>query len=55
MKIFDRPRADSSRKTMCSWLAQCADLLKPLYEKAKEVLFESKGDRNGRYRRKGIG
>jgi transposase len=41
-KIFARHGADISRKTMCGWLAQCADLLKPLYGKAKEVLFESK-------------
>jgi transposase len=41
-KIFERHGADISRKTMCGWLAQCADLLKPLYGKAKEVLFESK-------------
>ena len=41
-KIFERHGADISRKTMCGWLAQCAGLLKPLYGKAKEVLFESK-------------
>jgi hypothetical protein len=40
--MFERYGADISRKTMCGWLAQCADLLKPLYGKAKEVLFESK-------------
>jgi hypothetical protein len=27
---------------MCGWLAQCAGLLKPLYGRAKEILFESK-------------
>jgi hypothetical protein len=27
---------------MCGWLAQCADLLQPLYTAAKQVLFESK-------------
>lgn len=41
-KIFERHGADISRKTMCGWLAQCADLLQSLYGKAKEVLFESK-------------
>jgi len=41
-KIFERHGADISRKTMCGWLAQCAGILKPLYGKAKEVLFESK-------------
>lgn len=41
-KIFQRHGADISRQTMCGWLAQCAGLLKPLYDKAKEVLFASK-------------
>jgi transposase len=41
-KIFERHGVDISRKTMCGWLAQCADLLKPLYGAAKEVLFQSK-------------
>jgi len=41
-KIFERHGVDISRKTMCGWLAQCADLLQPLYGAAKEVLFESK-------------
>jgi transposase len=41
-KIFERHGADISRKTMGGWMAQCAGLLKPLYGKAKEVLFESK-------------
>ena len=41
-KIFERHGAEISRKTMCGWLAQCAGLLKPLYGKAKEVLFASK-------------
>lgn len=41
-KIFERHGVEISRKTMCGWLAQCADLLKPLYASAKEVLFQSK-------------
>ncbi len=41
-KIFERHGVDISRKTMCGWLAQCADLLKPLYASAKVVLFQSK-------------
>jgi transposase len=41
-KIFQRFGVDISRKTTCGWLAQCADLLQPLFGKAKEVLFESK-------------
>ena len=27
---------------MCGWMAQCADLLNPLYVSLKEVLFQSK-------------
>jgi len=41
-KIFERHGVDISRKTMGGWLAQCADLLKPLYGSMKEVLFQSK-------------
>jgi transposase len=41
-KIFQRHGVDISRKTMGGWLAQCADLLQPLYATAKEVLFQSK-------------
>jgi transposase len=41
-KIFQRHGVDISRKTMGGWLAQCADLLKPLYGSMKEVLFHSK-------------
>jgi transposase len=41
-KIFQRHGVDISRKTMGGWLAQCAELLKPLYGSMKEVLFQSK-------------
>ena len=41
-KIFERHGVEISRKTMGGWLAQCANLLQPLYESAKEVLFQSK-------------
>ena len=41
-KIFERHGVDISRKSMCGWMAQCADLLNPLYGAAKKVLFESK-------------
>jgi transposase len=41
-KIFERHGAEISRKTMCGWMAQCADLLNPLYRSLKEVLFQSK-------------
>lgn len=41
-KIFERHGVDISRKTMGGWLAQCADVLQPLYASAKEILFQSK-------------
>jgi transposase len=41
-KIFERHGAEISRKTMCGWMAQCGDLLGPLYGAAKAVLFQSK-------------
>jgi transposase len=41
-KMFERHGVGLSRQTMGGWLAQCADLLKPLYASAKEVLFQSK-------------
>jgi transposase len=41
-KIFERHGVDISRKTMGGWLAQCGNLLDPLYTTAKEVLFQSK-------------
>src|SRR5262249_9242743 len=41
-KIFERHGVEISRKTMCGWLAQCAELLGPLYQAAKQVLFRSK-------------
>jgi len=41
-KIFRRHGTEISRKTMCGWMAQCADLLDPLYMVAKQVLFASK-------------
>jgi hypothetical protein len=41
-KIFERHGVNISRKTMGGWLAQCADLLKPLYGSTKQVLFQSK-------------
>src|SRR4051795_1408987 len=41
-QIFQRHGVEISRKTMGGWLAQCADLLQPLYRSLKEVLFQSK-------------
>src|SRR5204862_2549962 len=41
-KMFEREGVDISRKTMGGWLAQCAEVLQPLYRSLKEVLFQSK-------------
>ena len=41
-KIFERHGVEISRKTMGGWMGQSADLMKPLYGAAKEVLFQSK-------------
>lgn len=41
-KIFERHGGDISRKTMGGWLAQCADLLDPLYQALKSLVLESK-------------
>jgi transposase len=41
-KIFERHGVEISRKTMCGWLAETANLLQSLYQSAKGVLFQSK-------------
>jgi transposase len=41
-KIFERQGVRISRKTMGGWLAPVTELLDPLYQLAKKVLFESK-------------
>jgi len=41
-KIFARHGVQISRKTMGGWMAQCAELLDPLYGAAKKDLFCSK-------------
>ncbi len=41
-RIFERHGVEISRQTMCGWLQQGADLLKPLYAVAKQTLFASK-------------
>jgi len=41
-KIFQRHGVEISRKTMCGWLAETANLLQTLYQSAKGVLFQSK-------------
>jgi transposase len=41
-KMFERHGVEISRKTMGGWLAQCAELLDPLYRSMKKELFGSK-------------
>jgi transposase len=41
-KIFARQGVEISRKTMGGWMSSVADLLNPLYQVGKRVLFESK-------------
>jgi transposase len=41
-KIFERHGLRISRKTMGGWLPAVVELFHPLYETAKEILFESK-------------
>ena len=54
-KIFERHGVDISRKTMGGWLAQCADLLQPLYGSAEGSSVPIQGDRDRRYQREGAG
>jgi transposase len=41
-QIFQRHGVRISRKTMCGWMAHCAELLRSLYDAAKDILFKSK-------------
>jgi hypothetical protein len=41
-KMFARHGVEISRKTMGGWVAQCAALLEPLYDAARQVLLGSK-------------
>jgi transposase len=41
-KMFERHGIDISRKTMGGWMAQCAELLDPLYQHMKKELLGSK-------------
>jgi transposase len=41
-KIFSRFGVDLSRQTLCGWMGQCAELLDPLYERAKKLVLASK-------------
>lgn len=41
-KMFERHGIDISRKTMGGWVAQCADLLDPLYQLMKKEVLSSK-------------
>ncbi len=41
-KMFRRFGIELSDQTMCGWMAQCAALLEPLYERLKRFVLESK-------------
>lgn len=41
-KMFRRFGVELSDQTMCGWMAQCATLLEPLYERLKRFVLESK-------------
>jgi transposase len=41
-KMWERHGVNISRKTMGGWMAQCAELLAPLYQRLKTDLLESK-------------
>lgn len=49
-KMFERHGIRLSRKTMGGWLPAVADLFNPLFQTAKEILFESKVIGTRRYR-----
>jgi transposase len=42
VKIFQRSGVDLPVQTLCDWVAQCAALLTPLYERMKSFVLESK-------------
>lgn len=41
-KIFRRFGVEIADQTMCGWMAQCAELLDPLYDRLKEFVLSSK-------------
>ncbi len=41
-KIFGRLGVELPRQTLCGWMGQCAELLEPLYERAKRLVLASK-------------
>ena len=40
--IFQRHGVELSRKTMCDWMAACAELVGPVWERMKQVVLTSK-------------
>jgi len=41
-EIFQRQGVELSRQTMCDWMRECADLVRPLYELMKQRVLDSK-------------
>jgi transposase len=40
--IFERYGVDLSRQTMCDWMAACAELVSPVWERIKQIVLTSK-------------
>jgi transposase len=40
--IFQRHGVELSRKTMCDWMAACAELVRPVWERMRELVLTSK-------------
>jgi transposase len=41
-KMFARHGVELPDQTLCGWMAQCAQLLEPLYERLKRYVLNSK-------------
>jgi transposase len=41
-RIFERLGLSIARSTMCAWMAQCAEALRPLYDRMKGLALQSK-------------
>src|SRR5437868_14584691 len=53
-KMLRRHGVELSEQTMCGWMAQCAQLLDPLYARLKRCVLASKVV-HGRYASEGVG
>ena len=46
-KMFGRHGVELPDQTLCGWVAQCAQLLEPLYERLKRLCAGLQSGRNG--------